>query len=75
MAGMDDTRSEIAGAMYEAEVLSATIVVAVEALKNLPEGGAITPQLDVVLKLARQLDDMVDRLAGLLREHFAPATQ
>jgi hypothetical protein len=75
MAGTDDTRSEIAGAMYEAEVLSATIVVAVEALKNLPEGGVITPQLDVVLKLARQLDDMVDRLAGLLGQHFAPATQ
>jgi hypothetical protein len=44
-------------------------------LKDLPEGDAITPQLDVVLKLARQLDDMVDRLAGLLRQHFAPATQ
>jgi len=75
MAEADDTRSEITGAMYEAEVLSATIVCAVEALKNLPEGGAITPQLDVVLKLAKQLDDLVDRLAGLLREHFAPSTQ
>ena len=46
-----------------------------QALQNLPEAKGITEQLNVVLKLAKQLDDIVDRLTGLLREHFAPATQ
>jgi hypothetical protein len=75
MADANDTRAAIAAASYEAEVLSSTIVAAVEALRNLPEAASITDQLGVVHKLATQLSEIVDRLADLLREHFRPVTQ
>ena len=75
MADVDHTRIELTGAIYECEILAQTLICAVEALQRLPGSGGITGELQVTLKLCRQLEEMVDRLAGLLRQHFAPATQ
>jgi len=75
MATDDNKRAEIVSAIYEAEVLSATVAAALEGLQTLPEAQPVKEQIGVIRKLALSLDDMISRLGDLLRKHFRPATQ
>jgi hypothetical protein len=58
----------LTGAIYEAEILSSTVVAALEGLRTMPAAQPVTEQIGGILKLAEELSALVDQIGDAARE-------
>jgi hypothetical protein len=54
--------------IYEAEITSSCLVAALEGLGMTPAAKPVAGQIAVVIKIARQLSELVDRISDAARQ-------